>query len=139
MIDKKQIESILRINGLPPTAPEEEIRSVLISSRYNNDEIETAFMVLRENPENNKSHVEGLHKVFRTDTSLKPQEISSLLGINVELESQTLVPAPESREVVKYLLLWIISLLVALLGLVLYMYITEVGLFHHTSAYKLPG
>jgi len=86
VLQKKQIETILKINGVNPTAPDEEIRSVLLSARYNDDEIDTAIMVLRENVNTKESHVDGLHKVFRTNETLKSQEISSLLGIDVEID-----------------------------------------------------
>ena len=49
MLQKKDIETILKINGVSAVAPDEEIRTVLLSARYNNDEVDTAIMVLREN------------------------------------------------------------------------------------------
>lgn len=139
MINKQHIETILKINGLPATAPEEEIRSVLISSRYNNNEIDTAIMVLKENTTTNVSHVDGLHKVFRTDKGLKPAEISRLLGIDMAVRPDRKIRAIDSNPVLYHLMIGIISLIVAILTITTYMYITDIGFFHHTSAFKFPA
>ncbi len=134
MLDKKHIESILKINGLANSAPDEEIRSVLLSARFNNDEIQTAMMVLRENIKTNKTHVDGLHKVFRTDQALQPAEISQLLGIDVDLET-----AFERRQsarrytLLHVFLLWAVSILIAATAVMYYMHAQQMGLFHPTS------
>ena len=86
MVKKKDIETILKINGVETTAPDEEIRSVLLSARYNKDEVDTAIMVLRENMLTHETRVNGLHKIFRSDEGLKPAEISALLGIEVDID-----------------------------------------------------
>ena len=83
MIDKLSLESFLRANGVQPTAKDEDIRSVLLSARWDNNEVDTALMVLRENRLNQETHVDTLHKVFNTDSRLNASEISSLLGIDV--------------------------------------------------------
>lgn len=141
MIEKQHIEAILKVNGLPPTAPEEEIRSVLISSRYNNDEIDTAIMVLKENTVTNVSHVDGLHKVFRTDMGLKPSEISKLLGIDVAVRPDSVQRGNETRQasLMYHIVIWTISLIAAIVAITTYMYITDIGVFHHTSAFKFPN
>jgi len=85
MIDKHAVEAFLRANGVHPTAKDEEIRSVLLSARWNNNEVDTALMVLRENVLNQETHVDTLHKVFNTDNRLNSAEISALLGIDVAI------------------------------------------------------
>ncbi len=87
MIKREQITEILRVNGLSLSFDDEEIKSVLISSKFNKDEIDTAVIVSRKNVKTNFSRIEGLHKVFRTNESLSSQEISELLGIGVDLPS----------------------------------------------------
>lgn len=87
MIEKRNIEAFLRVNGIPATAKDEEIRSVLISARWNNNEVDTALMVLKENTKNQETHVDTLHKVFNTDNRLSSAEISALLGIDVQLSN----------------------------------------------------
>ncbi len=139
MIEKHHIENILKVNGLPPTAPEEEIRSILISSRYNNDEIDTAIMVLKKNTQTKMSHVDGLHKVFRTDMGLKPEEISKLLGIDVTIRPESTKQRVDPTTSLGYhLIIWTLSLITAIIAITIYMYIADIGLFHHTSAFKLP-
>jgi hypothetical protein len=134
MFDKKHIESILKINGLAKTAPDEEIRSVLVSARFNNDEIETAMMVLRENVKTNQTHVDGLHKVFRTDQALQPAEISRLLGIDVNLDTPLQRRRSNSRyALLQVFLLWVASIIIAVTAVMLYMHAQEIGLFHPTS------
>ena len=134
MFDKKQIESILKVNGIASTAPDEEIRSILLSARFNNDEVQTALMVLRENVKTNKTHVDGLHKVFRTDQALQPAEISQLLGIDVDLET----PLERQHSSQRYtlfqvFLLWTASILIATTAVMYYMHAQQMGLFHSTS------
>lgn len=136
MIDKKHIESLLKINGLHPTAKDEEIKSILLSARYNHDEVDAAIMVLRENTKTNQTKVEGLHKIFRSDQMLNSAEISSLLGIDVDLEERV-VAGSKARKLttLSQAFLMSFSILLALAALFIYMYITHVGLFHPTSAF----
>jgi hypothetical protein len=131
MMDKHQLESILKINGLAPSSPDEEIRSLLLSARFNKDEIDTALLVLRENTITHEENVDGLHKVFRTDTSLKPKEISSLLGINVSLDHKITAGA-RGREMTlfQFLLLLLLSIFLVVIVTAIYMYSNNVGAFH---------
>ena len=43
MIKRDQIESILKINGVAPSSPDEQIRLVLLSARYSKDEVDTCY------------------------------------------------------------------------------------------------
>ena len=131
MIDKKQIESLLRINGIEKTAADEEIRSVLLSARFKNDEVETALMVLRENIDTKQTKVDGLHKVFRTDEGLKPSEISQLLGIDVEVrERVAVVSKTKEHSLLQFILLWLTSIILAVTCILFYMYSNQMGVFH---------
>ncbi len=138
MISRNQVESILKINGVAPSSPDDQIRSVLMSARYNKDEVDTAIMVLRQNKRTNETRVDGLHKVFRTDTTLKPKEISLLLGIDAELQ-EAVSPHSKVRKVTffQYLSIWITSVLLAATGLLFYMYISKVGFFHPSVQFSL--
>jgi hypothetical protein len=138
MIKREQVESILRINGVEPTSPDEQIRSVLLSARYSQDEVDTAIMVLRENTKTNKTRVDGLHKVFRSEESLSPNEISALLGIDVEVEAVS-DPQEKARALssYQYVLLWIFSLMFAMAGIAVYMYLHKIGIFHPTVGFNV--
>jgi hypothetical protein len=131
MIERSYIEKILKINGMSPSEPDDIIRSVLLSARYNNDEIDTALVVLREDAETRRIRVEGLHKVFRTNESLRPQEISQLLGIDVDIGSY-LVENPETPRLLNstFVSIFVLSVLLAVVGVLLYMHMNGFGLFH---------
>lgn len=133
MIDPRHIEALLRINGLAKTAADEEIRSVLLSARFKEDEVETALMVLRENTLTKQTKVDGLHKVFRTDEALKPDEISRLLGIDVDIrETITVEERNKNRNFtfLQFVILWLTSIILAVSSVLFYMYSHQMGVFH---------
>lgn len=133
MIDKKHIESVLKVNGVGASSPDDQIRSVLISARYGEDEVETALMVLRENTKTNETHVDGLHKVFRTDQNLKSSEIYDLLGIDTDIKDFTdikQVVTSRRFNILQVVVLWSVSLILALTVVLFYMYSSHSGLFH---------
>ncbi len=133
MIDPRHVESLLRVNGLAKTAPDEEIRSVLLSARFKEDEVETALMVLRENTLTKQTKVDGLHKVFRTDEALKPDEISRLLGIDVDIrETITVEERNKNRNFtfLQFVILWLTSIILAVSSVLFYMYSHQMGVFH---------
>jgi hypothetical protein len=134
MISREQIEQILKTNGVSPAAPQEQIRSVLLSARFHEDEVDTAMMVLRENTQTNQTRVEGLHKVFRTNESLSPEEISALLGIEVDMkEMPTVAVRNNSLSVIEVVIVLTISIILAAVALLFYMYNHQIGLYHPTS------
>ena len=136
MINRKQVESILKINGVTPASPDEHIRSVLLSARYSDDEVETAIMVLRQNDKTNETRVHGLHKVFRTDEALKPDEVSALLGVNIEVSDRIEAKSIEKTknrgtlDRFQFISVWILSVVLASIALLFYMYMIKVGPFH---------
>lgn len=138
MIDKTHIESLLKVNGLTPTSHDEEIRSVLLSARFNHDEVDAAVMILRENTTTNKTRVDGLHKVFRTDTALSSSEISSLLGIDVDL-NHAISSGTRIRQITYFTqsILLFVSIVFAILAMILYMYSLDIGIFHPSSAFAI--
>jgi hypothetical protein len=137
MFDKNHLESLLKINGIEKSAPDEEIRSVLLSARFKNDEVDTALMILRENTQTKQTRVEGLHKVFRTDSGLKPSEISDLLGIEVNIEDSVIVAKKKSLNLslLQFVLLWVVSLVFAVIAVLLYMYSNDMGIFRAYPSY----
>lgn len=131
MINREQIESILKVNGVSPAAPDEQIRSVLLSARYDKNEVDTAIMVLRENIKTNKTRVDGLHKIFRTDQALQPEEISQLLGIEVDIKEKVVSQSRDSLPAgFQYVLVWLFSVALAVSSIMLYMYFHKVGVFY---------
>jgi hypothetical protein len=131
MIKRTQIEKILQVNGVNPSSPDEQIRSVLLSARFNKDEVDTAVMVLREDTATKKTRVDGLHKIFRTDEALRPDEISQLLGIEVDAASfYRPTTAADTVAGLQYLTVWLFSVFFATSGILMYMYVNDVGPFH---------
>lgn len=133
MIEKRNIEAFLKVNGLPPTAKDEEIREVLLSARWDNNEVDTALMVLKANVDSNKTHIDTLHKVFNSDDRLSPAEISSLLGIDVALTNDDVnnVHLKQARAQ-KYLSysIFFLAFVIALSSITYMMYVEKAGFFH---------
>jgi hypothetical protein len=134
MINRSHVEAILKVNGVTPTAPDEQIRSILLSARYNKDEVDTAIMVLREDTNTKKTRVDGLHKVFRSDQALNSNEIAQLLGIEVDITDRIQARGnAEKTSFVYYLALWILSVLFATGAIFFYMHMHQVGVFHPSA------
>lgn len=134
-MNRNQIKTLLKINGYTDTASDEEVRAVLLSARYSEDEVDAALLMLREADLATSTRTDGLHKVFFSDDQLRPSEISGLLGVDVNLE------APISRRskqntmpFLHFVLIWFFSVVFAVSGILFYMYLNQVGLFHPVSA-----
>jgi membrane-associated HD superfamily phosphohydrolase len=137
MMNRADIEKILTLNGVPPTAPDEEIKSVLIQARWNEEDIDTAIVILRENKETHEKHIDKLHKVFYSDDRLDPKAISELLGLhNVSLSSDALTHKAERRNYRKrgsagqLVSIVLLALLISLTLIVFMMWYYSSGLFY---------
>jgi len=133
MIEKKRIEDFLRANGVPASAPDEEIRSILLSASFDENEVNTALLILKENTISNETHIDALHKIFRSDNRLKPSEISSLLGISVNLSDNDIYYNTADKRRTTIINAFFISLFVVVfvfLGLFIMMYVDQVGPFY---------
>ena len=88
-------------------------------------------MVLREDAETRQIQVEGLHKVFRTNETLSPKEISHLLGIDVNASSfvePSTINGSASR--MQFFTVWFLSIAFASIGMLLFMQMKQIGLFY---------
>lgn len=135
MLDRSHIEQMLKLNGVEASAPEEEIKSVLISARWHENDVETALLVLRENKESHKTHVDSLHKVFRSDENLKPETISALLGIDVDIlpdEVTSSIHRKRRASASQMMQIGLVSLSVSVIFVVASMWYLEMGFFHAT-------
>src|SRR3989344_3728381 len=136
MIDRGYLERILKMNGSSATAPDEEIRSVLISARWNKDDVESAITVLRENVNTHKSRIERLDNVFLTDKRLSPEAIHALLGIDVKIDASDLSTLRAHQSFVYWIQIssiFVIALIIAAMSLIGVMYAEGVGIFHPSS------
>ncbi len=136
MLERAHIEKLLKMNGVEPTAPDEEIKSVLVSARWHKNDVETALLVLRENTKNHETHVDSLHKVFRSDDYLKPETISALLGIDVDISKDALTGGKKrgrpSISAGQMMQIGLVSLSVSLIFVLASMWYLQMGIFHIT-------
>jgi len=135
MIDRIHVEHILKLNGLTPTAPDEEIRSVLVSAKWQNDEVETALTVLREKISSSATRVDTLHNVFLSDKRLTPEAIHSLLGIDVELSASQISEVRQNKRNISFLQVITIVIYATFLAfgsILIVMYVQNFGFFHPT-------
>jgi len=132
MIDKKHIESILRANGIAPTAKDEEIRSLLLSAKWTENDVDTALMILKENLTTKETRIDTLHKVFHSDQKLSPDEITNLLGIKTTIKNFDLSHGSLRREVgvTNTIIAIVLSLLIAASSVGYVMYKEQAGFFY---------
>jgi hypothetical protein len=136
MFDRNQLETFLRINGMSPFNKNEEIKSLLLSARWNEEDVDTALMVLKQNKINKETTVDTVHKVFRSNERLSPQEIQSLLGIEVDYSDTVAVSYAEEQiamERKSTRIAMILALLIAAASVTYVMYQERAGFFY-TSA-----
>lgn len=136
MLNREHIEKLLVTNGVAPTASDEEIKSVLLSARWHKDDVETAMIVLRENTSTHQSHIDSLHKIFRSDERLKPETVSALLGVSMNVSSANLPRSKGSRRpqltLLQFLGIFVIASVIAVGMVTLSLWQFEIGPFHQT-------
>ncbi len=136
MLQRSYIEQILKLNGVAATAPDHEIKSILLSARWHEKDVETALLVLRENTTNHETQVDSVHRTFRADDQLKPETISALLGVEVNvLNNEVSVNKKRRRLTVsisQLTLIGVISLMISAALLFSSMWYMQMGIFHIT-------
>lgn len=131
MIKRDHFETLLKINGLTTESPDEQIIAVLVGAHYVLEEAQEIVSLFRQNITANTIRTDGLHKVFFSDAHLQPQEVSRLLGINVEVTEKIKHYRRNERPTpMQFVLIWFFSVVIALTGILFYMYLNQIGLFH---------
>lgn len=137
MFQRAHIEKLLALNGVDISSSDDEIKSVLLSARWHHDDVEAAVLVLRENKQTHQTHVDSLHKVFRSDERLRPETVGALLGIEMEV-------TPEERPAKRaaytgramsagqMMTIAIVALILSLIFVFAAMYSLEMGFFHYS-------
>ncbi len=135
MINQQEVETLLRINGVSPLAPDDEIRVVFRTAHYTEEEISEALVHVAALRSLTPVRAKGLYKIHRTDDGLRPEEISSLLGIEVTIDELT-VRLHRVRGVSEgqYFILLFLTIFLALGGFLYSMYHHQTGPFHPTAA-----
>lgn len=136
MINRADIEQLLVTNGIPATAPDEEIKSVLVRASWNKEDIDTAILVLRENTATQKQHVDKLHKVFYSDDRLEPEMISQMLGLrSLSVDRSALKHSlqrrrqstSQVRQMIKAMLLTLVGVILIMVGM---LWFYQTGFFY---------
>ncbi len=141
MLQKREIETMLNINGVSLTAPDSEIRAVFERARYTDSEINVMFMMLRGTAPVLPGEFEDLEKAMRMDKGLKPGQVSALLGIQMDVDVDEFGFRKSSKPKLSIMQMVLIGVLAMTLvggGLYAAMYYTKIGPFHPTSAHILP-
>ncbi len=133
MFERAHIEKFLELNGVEPSAPDDEIKSVLVSARWHKDDVETALLVLRENKQSHETHVDTLRRVFRSDEHLQPETISALLGVDVNIPSDDIDHKRFSHSMMsaqQMMQIGLVSLSVSVIFVLASMWYLQMGVFH---------
>ena len=135
MVQKEHLENFLRLNGISPTAPDEEIRSALVTANWHDQDVEVALMVLRGEKKGNEVEMIATHQLFHTDAHIAPEMLSSLLGIDVQVGAHQLRAsydkASQDREqFIYYVWLISISVLCTVIVAVGGLYLFDIGPFY---------
>jgi len=134
-MERNHLEELLHVNGFSCDAAEDDIRNVLLSASYTNEEIDKALLTLTEekHPEiPTTSEGEGNRKLFRSGERLQPAEISQLLGVDVMVNEVVFTDdsAPQKFPLARVVMLGLTSAVVAGVVLMGYMYSQRIGIFH---------
>ena len=134
MLERAQVERLLRLNNVEVTAPDEEIKSVLVSARWGEKDVETALIILKENTTNHETHVDTLHKLYQSDHKLKPEMITALLGIDIDASKSDITVERGSRKRVLTFVqgaeIVLMSSVLAALFVTFAMWYFQIGYFH---------
>jgi hypothetical protein len=131
MIDRTHIESILKLNGLGPDAPDEEIKSLLVSASWHEKDVETALVVLREDSHSNQ-HIKSVHQVLNTDDKLNSLDLQSMLGIDIEVKSAPSMIIKSQNQALKAQIfsIVVVAVMISILALMGIMWFLKIGLFY---------
>lgn len=135
MVDRLHVENFLRINGIPPTAPDEEIKSALMTAKWHEHDVEIALMALRGEKHGGEVEVIAAHQLLHTDAHVTPDTLSKLLGVRVELGEDKVTALYKSelsheRSLMATVNFIVLAILVAFIGIFIAMYILNIGPFY---------
>lgn len=135
MVEKEHLENFLRLNGISPTAPDEEIRSALITAKWHDTDVEVALMVLRGEKGGEDIEMIASRQLFHSDAHIAPETLSKLLGMHVQIGRNQLRASynkadADRKTAIFYTWLTIASVLGAGLLALFLMYSFQVGPFY---------
>ncbi len=135
-MSRSELEALLHIYGESLQSSPERISEILVSAHYSPSEISVLLTYRQNHPDAAPKRITGLHKVFRTDQSLAPEEINALLGVEVTVGLLERNPKKQAGStIMQTTIIVVLTLLLAAFGLVFTMYFNEVGLFHEAAVF----
>lgn len=131
MLDVDKIKTILQIQGLNPSAHESSIKAALAGYQYNDADITEALTLLKNDVTGMINPNDCLHKILRTDDSLTPAEISSMLGIDITISEITIRKSRQrGPSLIHHLIVIVLTVIVAAGSVLYFMYANHSGPFH---------
>ncbi len=97
MLDKQFLQSFLKLNNASEKMSDEEVRGVLDRAGWTQSETEAALALLRSDVQNAESLFASQSATlggttFRPGTDMSSAQISSLLGVDVEIDPRRVRP-----------------------------------------------
>ncbi len=135
MMDKTQIEKLLKLNGLEPTASDEEVRGVLTSAGWHERDIVAALAVLRGVPAQAAARPESLQKVMHNNNRLDPKAVSSLLGIEMDVKPDDIKVRRQietKNNLGQFAHIFVAAIILSSALVLGMMWVFETGMFHPT-------
>lgn len=86
MLDKHFVESFLRLNNADTKMSDAEVHDVLARAGWSEPEISAAIALLRGTANMHMPPVNGVGASFRPDMEISSTQLSSLLGVNVNID-----------------------------------------------------
>jgi len=141
MLGRLQLESFFRINGITNETSDVEKRAFLMQAQWSNEDIEIAMqlpqtsdsLVPKINTDTQKN-ILSANTLFKSDTKLKPEAVTTMLGIDINVSSTKLnTNGKRIKDGFSFLQIFsitVLSILCALLFVVFSMWYLEMGMFH---------
>ena len=135
MMTRDELETLLKIHGESLNSSIERINDILSKAGYSPADITLLLTYKQNHPDGALRRVTGLHKVFRTDQCLAPDEINALLGVEVTVDEIHSYAKRQPKNYIETIMIVFFTLLLAAFGLVFAMYFGEVGIFHEAGVF----
>ena len=136
MVEKSHVEQLLKINGVLSDASDDEIKSVLVRARWHEKDVEQAIALLKNNLTEEAKKTDPFQTLFKNDAKLRPDLISSLLGVDITiLKNDVVINKKDKVPHVSLRLLCeiiFVSIVLSCASLFAAMWYLEMGVFHIT-------
>jgi hypothetical protein len=123
-VDTSKAIYIINQLNIAPETTDEELYSALKAENCSDDEIKQAITFFRDNSNTKSKLLASYHKVMSSDEALTPSEISTLLGIEVDVEDNHVVAEMKRQSgIFQTIIIAVCSVLLAVALLAFMMYI----------------